>query len=96
MRFFVLSLIRYQAIAFISTPALPACLPARGSFHAVLVLLARTWRVLGGAVFGPLPPSLSLAHSHRSRSLVPPRNLFVVVVVVVFKQLEKRIRPSFI
>ncbi len=85
-RWFVLSLIGYQAIAFISTPAcLPAC--ARESFYAVLVLLARTWRVLGGAVFGPLPSSLP--HLHPSRSLVPH-----ATSLVVFKQLEKD--PAFI
>jgi hypothetical protein len=63
--------------AFYFNACLPACLPAylRGSFYAVLVLLLA--RVLGGAVFGPLPPSLpSPPPRHPSRSLVPPRNPF--------------------
>jgi hypothetical protein len=75
-RWFVLSLIRYQSICFLFQ-RLSACLPAylRGSFYAVLVLLLA--RVLGGAVFGPLPPSLpSPPPRHPSRSLVPPRNPF--------------------
>jgi hypothetical protein len=82
-RWFVLSLIRYQAIAFISTPA---CLPARVFLRGFSTTCADMEGPRRSRVWSPASLPRSRPHSHRSQISSAPRNL---------KQLKK-IRPSLI